>query len=97
MFEGKLPVLKPDDPEFVYVNAAFIALAHPPSRRILELLTIAPRDLRDFRAHVGGDPAFVRQFLDELVQVGFVSQQGSRYELHGPAIDRVKQWMAHLG
>lgn len=97
MFEGKLPVLKPDDPEFVYVNAAFIALAHPPSRRILELLAIGPRNLLDFKAHVGGDTAFVRQVLEELVEVGFVLKQGSQYELHSPALDRVKKWIAQLG
>jgi DNA-binding IclR family transcriptional regulator len=93
-------MLKSDDPEFVYVNVAFIALAHPPSRRVLELLAVGPRDLRDFQAHVGFDINGIKQLLEELVMVGFVTVTAAKgvgiYELGGPAIDRVKAWMSLL-
>ena len=97
MFDGTLPILKDDDPEFVHTNAAFIALANPPSRRVLELLAVAPRDLRDFNAHVGIPDDSMRKLLKELQLVGFVRVQGGRWELGGPALGRIRDWLALLG
>jgi hypothetical protein len=100
LFEVNLPKLKPDDPEFVYVNAAFYALAHPPSRRMLELLATGPRTRGDFIAHIALTNAALQQALDALVLVGFVKAEGTGgqacYMLEGPAVDRVKSWVSLL-
>lgn len=100
LFEGSLPTIKPDDPEFVYVNAAFHALAHPPSRRILELLAIGPKTSRDLYAHLSVDHQTVVKALDELRLVGFVKaeQDGGVpfYTVGGPALGRIRTWLSLL-
>jgi len=100
LFESYLPKLKPDDPEFVYVNAAFYALAHPPSRRMLELLATGPRTRSDFNAHIALTNDGLQRALDALVLVGFVKAEGTGghtcYKLEGPAVDRVKAWVSLL-
>lgn len=99
MFDD-VPELRPDDPEFVYVNAAFYALAHPPTRRMLELLATGPRTRSDFNAHIALSTTGLQRALDELVVVGFLTAEGpkgrERYTLEGPAVERVKSWVSLL-
>lgn len=98
MFNSEFPAPLPNDPDYVYENAAFLALGHPPSRRILELLRVQPRTAFELSPHVSGHIHATDRWLRDLEATGFVSStvvaKSKVYRLEGNAMERVRAWLA---
>jgi len=79
-FENGFPYPLPGDPEPVFVNAAFMVIAEPRNRKVLELLRLMPMteaELRDF-VHLGD---FERgASLHDLMATGLVRASGEKRE-----------------
>lgn len=100
MFETRLPVPKSTDPEFVFENAAFYALAHPPSRMVLQLLAVEPRSALDLLHYFDLSLGSLKTILSDLVAVGFVTKstagKETLYGLGGDGVNRVQAYLRHL-
>lgn len=97
-FENGFPYPLPGDPESVFVNAAFMVIAEPRNRKILELLRLMPMteaELRDF-VHLGDFESGAS--LHDLMATGLVQASGEKrgryYTLDRQGFSRITNWLA---
>jgi hypothetical protein len=99
-FENGFPFPMAGDPESVFVNAAFMSIAEPRNRKILELLQITPMtedEIRDF-LHLGDFENSAA--LHDLAATGLVrangTGRGAFFTVNREGFLRITDWLAAL-
>ena len=91
------PAPHPDDPDFIFENAMFRALADPAARQILETLRRQPATVQELSAHVGSVHNNVRRWLKDLEATGLVLQDTPPiYRLNRSGMERLGTWVARF-
>lgn len=99
MARAGFPVPFTGDPEYIYENAVFQALAHPFNRVILGLLSKRAMTLDELSEHVL-DFHSIREWLPDLVATGLIGVTGDGdeivYSLRAENLARVTKWISSL-
>ena len=97
-FENGFPYPLPGDPEPVFVNAAFMVIAEPRNRKILELLRLKPMTEAELRDFVDLGDFEAGASLHDLMATGLVRPsgdgRGTFYSLDRAGFTHVTDWLA---
>jgi len=85
------PTPRPDDPDYIFENAMFRALADPAARHILEILRQSPGSLPEITAMMGGFAHKTLQWLDALEATKLIAKdaQSKVYRLDSAGLGRL--------
>jgi len=91
----KFPAPQLGDPDFVFENAIFLALADPAARRLLEVLRRGPCSIDELSDHVGTQKVAVHKWMVDLIASKLVVEDttGLVYRIDPAGLERLRRWL----